>query len=255
MSASVGNAKKTMLVTGASRGIGAEIALLAARSGYRVGVNYLRSEKAANDVVNAIAAAGGEAMALQADVSRLDDVVAMYERLDAAFGKLDVLVNNAGVLANFRIDAVDEHNVADVFAANVFSTYYCAREAIRRMSTMHGGKGGVIINMSSVASRLGGLGGGAAYAASKAAIDTFTLALGKEVGGEGIRVNAIRPGLIATEIHDLHGGIEKMQQMAKTAVPLGRSGSAAEVADVALWLASEASSYVHGSVIDVAGGR
>lgn len=255
MSASVGNAKKTMLVTGASRGIGAEIALLAARSGYRVGVNYLRSEKAANDVVNAIAAAGGEAMALQADVSRLDDVVAMYERLDAAFGKLDVLVNNAGVLANFRIDAVDEHNVADVFAANVFSTYYCSREAIRRMSTMHGGKGGVIINMSSVASRLGGLGGGAAYAASKAAIDTFTLALGKEVGGEGIRVNAIRPGLIATEIHDLHGGIEKMQQMAKTAVPLGRSGSAAEVADVALWLASDASSYVHGSVIDVAGGR
>ncbi len=255
MSASVGNAKKTMLVTGGSRGIGAEIALLAARSGYRVGVNYLRSEKAANDVVNAIAAAGGEAMALQADVSRLDDVVAMYERLDAAFGKLDVLVNNAGVLANFRIDAVDEHNVADVFAANVFSTYYCSREAIRRMSTMHGGKGGVIINMSSVASRLGGLGGGAAYAASKAAIDTFTLALGKEVGGEGIRVNAIRPGLIATEIHDLHGGIEKMQQMAKTAVPLGRSGSAAEVADVALWLASDASSYVHGSVIDVAGGR
>lgn len=255
MSASVGNAKKTMLVTGASRGIGAEIALLAARSGYRVGVNYLRSEKAANDVVNAIAAAGGEAMALQADVSRLGDVVAMYERLDAAFGKLDVLVNNAGVLANFRIDAVDEHNVADVFAANVFSTYYCSREAIRRMSTMHGGKGGVIINMSSVASRLGGLGGGAAYAASKAAIDTFTLALGKEVGGEGIRVNAIRPGLIATEIHDLHGGIEKMQQMAKTAVPLGRSGSAAEVADVALWLASDASSYVHGSVIDVAGGR
>ncbi len=251
----MGDVKKTMLVTGASRGIGAEIALLAARSGYRVGVNYLRSEKAANDVVNAIAAAGGEAMALQADVSRLDDVVAMYERLDAAFGKLDVLVNNAGVLANFRIDAVDEHNVADVFAANVFSTYYCSREAIRRMSTMHGGKGGVIINMSSVASRLGGLGGGAAYAASKAAIDTFTLALGKEVGGEGIRVNAIRPGLIATEIHDMHGGIEKMQQMAKTAVPLGRSGSAAEVADVALWLASEASSYVHGSVIDVAGGR
>ncbi|MBI2727672.1 MAG: SDR family oxidoreductase [Polaromonas sp.] len=255
MSTLMGKAKKTMLVTGASRGIGAEIALLAARSGYRVGVNYLRSEKAAHDVVKAIAEEGGEAVALQADVSRLDEVVTMFERLDAAFGKLDVLVNNAGVLANFRVDAVDEHNVADVFAANVFSTYYCSREAIRRMSTMQGGKGGVIINMSSVASRLGGLGGGAAYAASKAAIDTFTLALGKEVGGEGIRVNAIRPGLIATEIHDLHGGIEKMQQMARTAVPLGRSGSAAEVADVALWLASDASSYVHGTVIDVAGGR
>ena len=249
------DAKKTMLVTGASRGIGAEIALLAGRSGYRVGVNYLRSEKAAHDVVKAIEAAGGEAVALQADVSRLDEVVSMFTQLDEAFGKLDVLVNNAGVLASFRVDAVDDHNLADVFAANVFSSYYCAREAIRRMSTAHGGTGGVIVNMSSVASRLGGLGGGAAYAASKAAIDTFTLALGKEVGGEGIRVNAIRPGLIATEIHDLHGGIEKMQQMAKTAVPLGRSGSAAEVADVALWLASDASSYVHGSVIDVAGGR
>ncbi|MES2401087.1 MAG: SDR family oxidoreductase [Pseudomonadota bacterium] len=249
------DAKKVMLVTGASRGIGAEIALLAARSGYRVGVNYLRSEKAVMDVVKAIEAAGGEAIALQADVSKLDEVVSMFKRLDDAFGPLDALVNNAGVLANFRVDAVDEHNVADLFGANVFSTYYCSREAIRRMSTAHGGRGGVIVNMSSVASRLGGLGGGAAYAASKAAIDSFTLALGKEVGGEGIRVNAIRPGLIATEIHDLHGGIEKMQQMAKTAVPMGRSGSAAEVADVALWLASGASSYVHGSVIDVAGGR
>ncbi|MES2509110.1 MAG: SDR family oxidoreductase [Pseudomonadota bacterium] len=248
-------AKKVMLVTGASRGIGAAIALLAARSGYRVGVNYLRSEKAARDVVKQIEAAGGEAVALQADVARLDEVVTMFARLDAAFGKLDVLVNNAGVLANFRVDAVDEHNVADVFAANVFSTYYCSREAIRRMSTAHGGRGGAIINMSSVASRLGGLGGGAAYAASKGAIDSFTLALGKEVGAEGIRVNALRPGLIETDIHDLHGGIEKMQGMAKTAVPLGRSGSAAEVADVALWLASDAASYVHGSVVDVAGGR
>ena len=171
------------------------------------------------------------------------------------FQAIDALVNNAGVLANFRVDAVDERNVVDLFSANVFSAYYCAREAIRRMSTVHGGKGGVIINMSSVASRLGGLGGGAAYAASKAAIDTFTLALGKEVGAEGIRVNAIRPGLIATEIHNAHGGVAKMEQMAKSVVPLGRSGSTAEVAQVALWLASDAASYVHGSVIDVAGGR
>ncbi len=247
--------QKVMLVTGGSRGIGAAIALLAGRSGYRVGVNYLRSGKAAEEVVHAIRAAGGQAVALQADVSRLNEVVKMFAQLDEAFGKVDVLVNNAGVLANFRVDAVDQNNVADVFGANVFSTYYCSREAIRRMSTAHGGRGGAIVNMSSVASRLGGLGGGAAYAASKAAIDTFTLALGKEVGGEGIRVNAIRPGLIETDIHDLHGGVEKMQQMAKTAVPMGRSGLAAEVADVALWLASDASSYVHGSVIDVAGGR
>ena len=249
------NLKKVMLVTGASRGIGAAIALQAGLAGYRVGVNYLRSEDAANKVVREIQQAGGEAIALKADVGRLDQVVTLFRRLDAAFGRLDVLVNNAGVLANFRVDAVDERNLADIFSANVFSAYYCSREAILRMSTAHGGKGGAIINMSSVASRLGGLGGGAAYAASKAAIDTFTLALGKELGSEGIRVNAIRPGLIATDIHDMHGGIDQMEQLAKTVVPLGRSGTAAEVAQVALWLASDAASYVHGSVVDVAGGR
>lgn len=247
--------KKVMLITGASRGIGAEIALLAGRSGYRVGVNYLQSAAAANSVVARIREGGGEAIALQADVSRLDDVVTMFQQLDAALGAPDVLVNNAGVLANFRVDAVDAHNVVDVFSANVFSAYYCACEAIRRMSTAHGGKGGVIINLSSVASRLGGLRGGAAYAASKAAIDTFTLALAKEVGLEGIRVNAIRPGLISTDMHKVHGGVAKMELMAKTAVPMGRAGAASEVADVALWLASDAASYVHGSVIDVAGGR
>ena len=246
---------KVMLVTGASRGIGAEIALLAGRTGYRVGVNYLHSAEAAQAVVARIRQQGGEALALQADVSQLEQVVALFQQLDAAFGAPDVLVNNAGVLANFRVDAVDAHNVVDVFSANVFSAYYCSREAIRRMSTSHGGKGGVIINLSSVASRLGGLGGGAAYAASKAAIDTFTLALAKEVGLEGIRVNAIRPGLISTDMHKVHGGIAKMEQMAKTAVPLGRAGAASEVADVALWLASDSASYVHGSVIDVAGGR
>jgi NAD(P)-dependent dehydrogenase (short-subunit alcohol dehydrogenase family) len=246
-------AAKVVIVTGASRGIGAEIALLFGRSGFRVGVNYLHSAGPAEDVAARIRERGGEAVTLQADVGRLDQVVKMFSQLDGAFGAPDVLVNNAGVLANFRVDATDDRNVADVFSANVFSAYYCAREAIRRMSTAHGGRGGV--NMSSVAVRLGGLGGGAAYAASKGAIDAFTLALAKEVGSEGIRVNAIRPGLIATSIHDLHGGIAKMEQLAKTAVPLGRSGSAGEVADVALWLASDAASYVHGSVIDVAGGR
>jgi NAD(P)-dependent dehydrogenase (short-subunit alcohol dehydrogenase family) len=218
-------------------------------------VNYLRSEAAANAVVAQIRAAGGEAIALQADVGQLDQVERMFARLDAEFGKLDVLVNNAGVLAMFRVDSVDETNVADLFRANVFSAYFCSREAVRRMSTAHGGKGGVIINMSSVAARLGGLGGGAAYAASKGAIDSFNLALAREVGAEGIRVNAIRPGLISTEIHNVHGGIARMEQMAKTAVPLGRAGSAAEVAEVALWLASHAASYVHGTVVDVAGGR
>ena len=246
---------KVMLVTGASRGIGAQIALLAGRSGYKVGVNYLRSETAAQAVVTQIRNAGGEAVALQADVGQQAEVVAMFKRLDDTLGTVDVLVNNAGVLAMFRVDRADETNVLDVFRANVFSVFFCSREASRRMSTAHGGKGGVIVNMSSVAARLGGLGGGSAYAASKAAIDTFNLALAKEVGGEGIRVNAIRPGLISTEIHDLHGGIARMEQMAKAAVPLGRAGSPAEVAEVALWLASDAASYVHGSIVDVAGGR
>ena len=246
---------KVMLVTGASRGIGAEVALLAGRSGYKVGVNYLRSEAAAQAVVAQIRNAGGEALALQADVGQQGEVAAMFKRLDDTLGTVDVLVNNAGVLAMFRVDAADEIQVLDVFRANVFSAFFCSREAIRRMSTVHGGKGGVIVNMSSVAARLGGLGGGSAYAASKAAIDTFNLALAKEVGGEGIRVNAIRPGLISTEIHAVHGGIARMEQLAKTAVPLGRAGSPAEVAEVALWLASDAASYVHGSIVDVAGGR
>jgi NAD(P)-dependent dehydrogenase (short-subunit alcohol dehydrogenase family) len=246
---------KTMLVTGASRGIGAQVALLAGRSGYRVGVNYLRSDAAANAVVQQIRDAGGQAMALQADVGQRDQVRRMFAELDAAWGALDVLVNNAGILANFRVDDVDDDNVEAVFRANVFSSFFCAREAVRRMSTAHGGKGGVIINMGSVASRLGGLGGGAAYAASKGAIDSFNLALAKEVGPEGIRVNALRPGLISTDIHDVHGGIAKMQLMAKTAVPLGRAGDSAEVADVVLWLAGDTSSYVHGTLIDVAGGR
>ena len=246
---------KVMLVTGASRGIGAQIALLAGRSGYKVGVNYLRSETAAQAVVAQIRNAGGEAVALQADVGQQAEVAAMFKRLDDTLGAVDVLVNNAGVLAMFRVDTADETNVLDVFRANVFSAFFCSREAIRRMSTAHGGKGGVIVNMSSVAARLGGLGGGSAYAASKAAIDTFNLALAKEVGSEGIRVNAVRPGLISTEIHDLHGGIARMEQMAKAAVPMGRAGSPAEVAEVALWLASDAASYVHGSIVDVAGGR
>lgn len=246
---------RTLLVTGASRGIGAEIALLAGERGWNVGVNYHRSEQAAHDVVQRIRAAGGQAEALQADVGRLPEVQRMFERLDAAFGTLDVLVNNAGVLASFPVTEVDEDNVRSLYEANVFSAYYCAREAVRRMALSRGGRGGAIVTMSSVASRLGGLGGGSAYAGSKGALDAFNLALAKEVGRDGIRVNAIRPGLIATEIHDVHGGIGQMQEMARSAVPMGRAGSAREVAQAALWLAGEQASYVHGTIVDVAGGR
>ena len=244
-----------MLVTGASRGIGAEIAVLAAEQGFRVGVNYNSSEAAAQQVVERIRAAGSEAVALKADVSRPDEVARLFAQLDERFGRLDVLVNNAGVLANFRITEVDASNVAAIYAANVFSAYYCAGEAARRMSRSRGGAGGVIVNMSSVAARLGGLAGGTAYAGTKGAIDSFNLALAKELGPEGIRVNALRPGLISTEIHNVHGGIGQMEQLARTAVPLGRAGSAREVAEAVLWLASDSASYVHGAVIDVAGGR
>jgi NAD(P)-dependent dehydrogenase (short-subunit alcohol dehydrogenase family) len=246
---------KTLLVTGGSRGIGAEIALLAGERGFNVGVNYHRSEQAAHEVVQRIEAAGGRAIALQADVGKLAEVQKMFERLDAAFGTLDVLVNNAGVLANFPITEADEDNVRSLYEANVFSAYFCAREAVRRMATSRGGRGGAIVNMSSVASRLGGLGGGSAYAGSKGALDSFNLALAKEVGRDGIRDNAIRPGLISTEIHNVHGGIAQMQEMARTAVPMGRAGSAREVAEAALWLAGDQASYIHGTVVDVAGGR
>ncbi len=247
--------QNVMLVTGASRGIGAEIAVGAAREGWRVAVNYHHSKGAAEAVVRRIQEAGGQAVALQADVSRLPEVERLFEDVDRTLGPLNALVNNAGVLASFRITEVNEDNVAALYGANVFSAYYCAREAVRRMARSRGGRGGVIINMSSVAARLGGLAGGSAYAGSKGALDAFNLALAKEVGPEGIRVNALRPGLIATEIHNVHGGLEQMEQLARTAVPLGRSGSAAEVAQAVLWLASDAASYVHGAVLDVAGGR
>ena len=179
----------------------------------------------------------------------------MFREFDEAVGPLHALINNAGILASFLITDVDETKLNRLYGANVFSAYYCAREAVLRMSTAQGGSGGAIVNMSSVASRLGGLSGGSAYAGSKGALDSFNLALAKEVGAQGVRVNAIRPGLIATDIHNVHGGIDQMKIMAKTAVPMGRSGTAEEVAKVAMWLAGPDASYVHGSIVDVAGGR
>ncbi len=247
--------KKILLVTGAGRGIGAQIALLAAANGYRVGVNYLSNAVAANDVVQQIQAQGGEAVALQADVGHLDSVIQLFKTVDELWGPPNVLVNNAGLLANFRVEDVNEQNIEEVFRTNVYSAYFCSREAIRRMSTKHGGAGGVIVNISSVGSRVGGFPGGTAYAASKGATDSFNLAMAKEVGLEGIRVNAIRPGLIRTTMHENQGGLTYIEGIAKNVVPMGRMGLPEEVAQVALWLASDAASYVHGTTIDVAGGR
>lgn len=247
--------QKTLLVTGASRGIGAEIALQAAQSGYQVAINYLNSEAAANALVDRIRVSGGTAMAIRADVGDSDQVIRMFQTLDQAYGSLDVLINNAGILESFSITEADSQHVEKTFRANVLSVFYCCREAVKRMSTASGGHGGAIVNMSSVAARHGGVTGGTAYSASKGALDAFGTALAKEVGPLGIRVNTLRPGLIETEIHNVRGGIAAITEMAKITVPMGRTGSAAEVAQAALWLASDAASYVHASVLDVAGGR
>ena len=244
---------KVMLVTGASRGIGAEVAILASRRGFAVGVNYLRDEQAAREVVARIEREGGRAIALQADVGDQAQVARMFASLDAALGALDVLVNNAGLLDVVGIDDVSEDRLLLSYRANVFAMAYCAREAVRRMSTTRGGRGGSIVNLSSVASRLGGL--GIAYAGSKGATDAFTLVLANEVATQGIRVTAVRPGLIDTSIHTASGGVESMRERAKAAVPMKRHGAPSEVAEAILWLASDQASYVHGTIVDVSGGR
>lgn len=246
---------KVMLITGASRGIGAQTALLAANNGYRVAVNYLNNATAAHEVVAAIHLAGGQAQTFQADVSDSNQVDRLFNEVDQAFGGIDVLVNNAGILDTFSITEATPENVTRSFAANIFSMYFCSREAVKRMSTLTGGSGGVIINMSSIAARLGSMPDGNAYSSSKAAADGFNLALAHEVGRQGIRVCAIRPGIIATDIQAGRGGIEKAAEIAAVSASLGRIGQPAEVAQTVLWLASDAASYVHGTLIDVAGGR
>jgi len=249
------NPAKNILITGASRGIGQAIARQAAQQGWSIGLNYNQSQSQALSLAEELRQMGVKVVCLQADVSQQSEVQRMFREFDEALGPLHALINNAGILASFLITEADETQLNRLYGANVFSAYYCAREAVLRMSTTHGGSGGAIVNMSSVASRLGGLSGGSAYAGSKGALDSFNLALAKEVGAQGVRVNAIRPGLIATDIHNVHGGIDQMKIMAKTAVPLGRSGTAEEVAKVAMWLAGPEASYVHGSIVDVAGGR
>nr|MDP2190479.1 SDR family oxidoreductase [Rhodoferax sp.] len=245
----------TLLITGGSRGIGAATALLAAQQGYAVAVNYTANEEAADEVVRQIRAHGGYAITVQADVSVEAQVMAMFDQIDAGLGRLTALVNNAGVLdVAARVDEMGVARLRRMFDINVLGSFLCAREAVLRMSTRHGGAGGAIVNVSSVAARLGGAGQYVDYAASKGAIDAFTVGLAKEVAAEGIRVNAVRPGIIETDIHASGGQPERARQMAPL-VPMQRAGSALEVAQAIVWLLSEESSYTTGSLLDVAGGR
>jgi NAD(P)-dependent dehydrogenase (short-subunit alcohol dehydrogenase family) len=243
------------LITGGSRGIGAATALLAARQGYAVAVNYSANSLAADEVVRQIRQAGGQAMAVQADVAIEAQVVAMFEKIDAKFGRLSALVNNAGVVdQTTRVEAITLPRLQRMFEVNVFGSFLCAREAVRRMSTRHGGAGGAIVNVSSVAARLGAPGQYVDYAAAKGAIDTFTVGLAKEVAAEGIRVNAVRPGLIETGIH-ASGGLPNRAWDLAPQVPMQRPGSAEEVAESIVWLLGEGASYTTGALLDVAGGR
>lgn len=247
--------KPIVLITGGSRGIGAATALRAAQQGFAVAVNYTSNADAARHVVQQIVDAGGSAIAVQADVADEDQIVAMFQAIDTQLGPVSALVNNAGVVdVAGRVDEMSAERIRRMFDINVLGTFLCTREALRRMSTRHGGKGGSIVNVSSVAARLGGPGQYVDYAASKGAIDTFTAGLAKEVATEGVRVNAVRPGIIETDIHASGGQPDRARQMAPL-VPMQRAGSAEEVANTIVWLMSPEASYVTGANIDVAGGR
>lgn len=246
---------KIMLITGGSRGIGAATALLAAANGYAIALNYIKNKTAADNVVSEIKSGGGNAVAIQADIAVEAEVVRLFEEVDKQFGTLDCLVNNAGILEKqMRVEDMTADRLNRIFAANITGQIICAREAIKRMSTKYGGKGGTIINVSSIAARLGSPDEYVDYAASKGAIDTFTIGLSKEIAVEGIRVNAVRPGLIYTDIH-ADGGEPGRVDRVKSSLPMKRGGQPEEIAEAILWLASDKSSYATGSFIDLGGGR
>lgn len=246
---------KVILITGASRGIGRSAALLAGARGWSVGVNYASNKEAADETVAAVKAAGGKAIAIQGDVRDEAAIIAMFDATEEAFGKLDGVVNNAGIVApGSPLAEMDIERLRRIFDTNVLGAYLCAREAARRLSRSRGGKGGALVNVSSAAARLGAPNEYVDYAGSKGAIDVLTIGLSKELGPEGVRVNAIRPGLIETDIH-ASGGRPDRAQVLGVQTPLGRPGTADEVGETIVWLLSDASSYVTGAILDVTGGR
>jgi NAD(P)-dependent dehydrogenase (short-subunit alcohol dehydrogenase family) len=249
------NDGKVLLVTGGGRGIGAEIALGAGKRGWRVAVNYAVNAEAADGVVRAVETAGGEAFAVKGDVSSEADVLAMFDAVDKRFGRLDGLANNAGVVdRKARVDEISLARLERMMRINVIGPIICAREAVKRMSTLHGGKGGSIVNLSSVASVLGSANEYVDYAASKGAIDSFTTGLAREVATEGIRVNAVRPGTIDTEIH-ASGGQPDRAARVRDSIPMKREGQPHEIAAAVLWLLSDEASYTTGAILTVSGGR
>ncbi|MDE2427404.1 MAG: SDR family oxidoreductase [Burkholderiales bacterium] len=247
--------KKIMIVTGGSRGIGAAVARLAASEGYAVCISYLHNRSAAEEIVAEITDRHGVAIAVQADVAIEADVLRLFSHVDATLGTVTALVNNAGILeTQMRVDAMDADRITRILMTNVLGSFICAREAVRRMSTAHGGAGGGIVNLSSRASKLGAPGEYVDYAASKAAIDTLTIGLAKEVAAEGIRVNTVSPGVIYTDIH-ASGGEPGRVDRVKDGIPMKRGGYPEEVAHAVLWLLSDQASFTTGATIDVAGGR
>lgn len=246
--------EKIIVITGGSRGIGAATALLAAEQGYKVGISYREQKEAADAVIREIISKGGKAVAIRADVSKEHDVVRMFNEFDEQLGTLTALVNNVGVLKQNRLANITSSQLEWIFSTNVIGSFLCAREAVKRMSTTNGGKGGAIVNVSSMASKHGSPNEYIDYAASKGAIDTFTMGLAKEVANEGIRVNAVRPGLIYTDIHASGGEPDRIERL-KESIPLKRGGRPEEVAKAILWLLSDESSYTTGGLVDVAGGR
>jgi NAD(P)-dependent dehydrogenase (short-subunit alcohol dehydrogenase family) len=244
-----------LVVTGASRGIGAAIAKLAGARGFFVAVNFATGAAEAQSVAEEIVSAGGRACAVQADVALEADVVRLFEAAEHELGPIKALVNNAGITGGFsRVDSVSAKTLERVLAVNVTGAILCAREAVRRMSTSHGGAGGAIVNISSRAAKIGSAGEWVHYAASKGAIDSFTIGLAREVAAEGIRVNAVAPGLIETGLHAAHGAPDRLDRLAAT-IPMHRPGTALEVAEGVLWLLSPAASYTTGAILEIGGGR